>query len=206
MRVGLSGGIASGKSTVSSRLAHNGAKIIDYDLLSHQVLEAGGSGVQPVLDRFGQDCADKSGGVDRSILASRVFGSEGSAQARLDLDSIIHPLVFSLAAQTESPWLHLPLIVVHDIPLLAEVYETIPFTFEHVIVVEAPDETRIARMVKQRHMTHKQAVDRMSSQVPEKDRLRLADIRIDGSQPIEQMFDSVDRIYADFMSQLDHPC
>ena len=195
IRVGLTGGIAAGKSTVAARLAQDGARIIDYDRLSHEVIAPGGPGVRPVLERFGADCGDGQGGVDRSALAARVFGGLTADRDRRDLDDIIHPLVYDLAAKAEQPWLEGSEVVVHEVPLLTEVGSAIPFQFDKVLLVEAPSQVRIARMVNQRHMTPSQAVERIGSQTSSSSRRAQADLLVDGSQPIEQMFESVDRIY-----------
>ncbi|MCX8647352.1 MULTISPECIES: dephospho-CoA kinase [unclassified Bifidobacterium] len=195
IRVGLTGGIAAGKSTVAARLAQDGARVIDYDRLSHEVIALGGPGVRPVLERFGLGCGDGHGGVDRSALAARVFGGPTADQDRRDLDDIIHPLVYDLAAKAEQPWLDGSEVVVHEVPLLTEVGSTIPFHFDRVLVVEAPSQVRIARMVNQRHMTPSQAVERIGSQSSSSSRRAQADLLVDGSQPIEQMFEFVDRIY-----------
>ena len=200
IRVGLTGGIAAGKSTVAARLAQDGAKVIDYDRLSHEVIAPGGPGVGPVLERFGTDCGDGQGGVDRSALAARVFGGPTADWDRRDLDGIIHPLVYDLAAKAEQPWLEGSGVVVHEVPLLTEVGSSIPFRFDRVLLVEAPSQVRIARMVNQRHMTPSQAVERIGSQTSSSSRRAQADLLVDGSQPIEQMFESVDRIYEELKS------
>ena len=200
IRVGLTGGIAAGKSTVAARLAQDGAKVIDYDRLSHEVIAPGGPGVGPVLERFGSDCGDGRGGVDRSALAARVFAGPAADRAREDLDDIIHPLVYDLAAKAEQPWLEGSGVVVHEVPLLTEVGSSIPFRFDRVLLVEAPSQVRIARMVNQRHMTPSQAVERIGSQTSSSSRRAQADLLVDGSQPIEQMFESVDRIYEELKS------
>ena len=200
IRVGLTGGIAAGKSTVAARLAQDGAKVIDYDRLSHEVIAPGGPGVGPVLERFGSDCGDGRGGVDRSALAARVFGGPAADRDREDLDNIIHPLVYELAAKAEQPWLEGSGVVVHEVPLLTEVGSAIPFRFDRVLLVEAPSQVRIARMVNQRHMTPSQAVERIGSQASSSSRRAQADLLVDGSQPIEQMFESVDRIYEELKS------
>ena len=200
IRVGLTGGIAAGKSTVAARLAQDGAKVIDYDRLSHEVIAPGGPGVGPVLDRFGTDCGDGQGGVDRSALAAQVFGGPSADRDRRDLDGIIHPLVYDLATKAEQPWLEGSEVVVHEVPLLTEVGSSIPFRFDRVLLVEAPSQVRIARMVNQRHMTPSQAVERIGSQTSSSSRRAQADLLVDGSQPIEQMFESVDRIYEELKS------
>jgi len=83
----------------------------------------------------------------------------------------------------------------HEVPLLTEVGSAIPFHFDRVLLVETPSQVRIARMVNQRHMTKSQAVERIGSQTSSSSRRAQADLLVDGSQPIEQMFESVDRIY-----------
>lgn len=201
LRVGLTGGIAAGKSTVAARLVADGARLIDYDLLAHQVLASGGQAVEAVVGRFGRQVLAADGSVDRPLLAALVFGGARTDRARADLDAIVHPAVYRQAARLEEEWADRPLVVVHDVPLLAQVGGHIPFSFDRVLDVEAPADVRIARMVNARHMTRDQAVGRIRSQASEEDRRRLADIVIDGSLPIEQMFDSVDRIYRDLASE-----
>ena len=200
IRVGLTGGIAAGKSAVAARLAQDGARVIDYDRLSHEVIAPGGPGVGPVLERFGSDCGDGHGGVDRPALAARVFGGPTADRDRRDLDDIIHPLVYDLASKAEQTWLESSEVVIHEVPLLTEVESAIPFHFDRVLLVEAPSQMRIARMVNQRHMTESQAVERIGSQTSSSSRRAQADLLVDGSQPIEQMFESVDRIYEELKS------
>ena len=86
--------------------------------------------------------------------------------------------------------------MVHDVPLLAEVIDAIPFRFDHIVTVEAPEDVRIARMTGERGMSLEQAVGRIRHQSSESERRAIADVVIDSTQPIEQMFDAVDRLYA----------
>ncbi|WP_236632646.1 dephospho-CoA kinase [Bifidobacterium xylocopae] len=198
LRVGLTGGIAAGKSTVSGHLADLGARIIDYDAIAHRIMEPGGEAVGPVREAFGPRAIRVDGSVDRPWLARLVFSDDRN---RRRLNALTHPLIVELACRQDAAWGHQAEVVVHDIPLLADVRGAIPFTFAHVITVEAPAEVRIARMVNERHMTRDQAVARVESQAVAEDRERLADIVIDSSVPIEQMFERLDTIYEDLRRQ-----
>ena len=200
MRIGLTGGIAAGKSTVASRLRVLGAIVIDYDELSREVVASGSPGLQSVAQAFGQEAIDpQSSGLRRAWLANKVFAQGGEVD-RQRLNAIIHPLVFERAQAIESG---IPdgRIVVHDVPLLADVLDSIPMRFAHIVTVEAPDEMRIARMVNVRHMTRAQAVARIASQSSRQRREAIADVVIDASQPIEHMFECVDKLYARWASQ-----
>jgi dephospho-CoA kinase len=200
MRVALTGGIAAGKSTVSRRLADLGAEIIDYDQLSREVVQPGSAALQRVVAQFGPQALDQRGGLDRTWMANEVF-AQGGDGARRRLESIIHPLVFDEAAKLDNHALHAlqgqdkPRLVIHEIPLLAEVWEEIPFAFKHVISVEAPVDQRVGRMLGTRHMSQHEAENRVKSQSTRYERQQIADIIIDSSPGFEQMFDAVDRVY-----------
>ena len=200
MRIGLTGGIAAGKSTVASRLRDLGAFVIDYDELSREVVAPGSPGLQRIEATFGPETIDrKSGGLNRAWLANTVFAQGGEVE-RQRLNAIIHPLVFAHAQAIESG-IQDSRIVVHDVPLLADVLDSIPVKFAHIITVEAPEEERIARMVNERHMTRAQAVARIASQSTRQHREAIADVVIDASQPIEHMFECVDRLYTQWASE-----
>ncbi|OZG50008.1 dephospho-CoA kinase [Bombiscardovia coagulans] len=192
LRVGLTGGIAAGKTTVARHLATLGAQIIDYDQIAHQLMSPTGVAVTQIQNAFGPHATDSTGGINRKWLSEEVFTDTSQ---RLKLNTIMHPLVYQVAAQMDESWTHSNKVVVHDIPLLADVYDTIPFHFAHILTVEAPTDIRISRMVNERHITRKQAVDRIASQAPRVRRECLSDVLIDSSVSIEQMFDNVDMIY-----------
>ncbi|MCH9275636.1 dephospho-CoA kinase [Bifidobacterium amazonense] len=210
IRIGLTGGIAAGKSTVSRRLAELGATVIDYDLLARRVVAPGSIGLSRIADEFGPDALDGDGGLDRGWMAEHVFGPGAPAGARERLDEIEHPLIYAEARRMEDETIDsdgngrggaggtTPSVVVHDVPLLAEVIGTIPFRFDHVVTVEAPVDVRIARMIETRGMSREQAEGRIRHQSDEATRRRIADIVIDSTQSVEQMFDDVDRLYADW--------
>ncbi|MDU2421721.1 MAG: dephospho-CoA kinase [Bifidobacterium scardovii] len=197
MRVGLTGGIAAGKSTVAARLGALGACVIGYDALAREVVAPGGVGLRRIAAAFGPDALRGDGSLDRAWMAGHVFGASAPAGARERLDAIEHPLIYEAAARLEREAAdHGTPIVVHDVPLLAEVIDAIPFRFDHIVTVEAPEDVRIARMTGERGMSLEQAVGRIRHQSSESERRAIADVVIDSTQPIEQMFDAVDRLYA----------
>ena len=151
MRVGLTGGIASGKSTVSAILAELGAVIIDGDKLAREVVEPGTHGLAQVVEAFGPDILLPDGGMDRAKVGQIVFNDE--AKRKL-LEGIVHPLVFERYAALEAS---APQdgIVIHDIPLLAESGRA--DTFDAVIVVETPAEVQVERMLRDRGWTRADA-------------------------------------------------
>lgn len=222
MRIALTGGIAAGKSTVSRRLQSLGAYVIDYDELSRAVIEPGSVALQRIVSRFGSAALDAKGRLNRSWMASQVF-APGHEREKKALEAIIHPQVYAQAARLEEQMLKqghasgiaktdadssadargsaAPSIIVHEIPLLAEVAASIPFDFEHVISVEAPVDTRVTRMVEERHMSQRDALNRVNSQATRYEREGVADIIIDSSEGIEQMFERVDTVYEELSEQ-----
>src|SRR5688572_12540807 len=132
MRVGLTGGVASGKSTVSRMLAELGAVVIDADLLAREVVGRGTDGLEEVVAAFGSQVLTPAGDLDRPALGARVFADE---TRRRDLEAIIHPRVRARAAEIEASAPEGSLIV-HDIPLLAETGQGA--AFDAVVVVDVP--------------------------------------------------------------------
>ena len=204
VRVGVTGGIAAGKSTVVSRLRRLGAAIIDYDVLARQVVEPGGVGLSRIIREFGPDAVDGEGMLDRAWIAEHVFGAAAESEARERLDAIEHPLIYAQAEWMECRFVAerrtsasgSALVVVHDVPLLAEVIASMPFDFDHIVTVEAPEDVRIARMMGERGMTREQAEGRIRHQSSRGEREAIADTVIDSTQSMEQMFEEVDRLYA----------
>ena len=168
MRVGLTGGIASGKSTVSAILAELGAVIIDGDVLAREVVEKGTPGLAQVVAAFGPEVLTPDGDLDRAKVGRIVFNDE--AQRKL-LESIVHPLVFERYAELEAA---APAdgIVVHDIPLLAESGRA--DGFDAVIVVETPAEVQLERMLRDRGWTREDAESRIAAQATPEQRRAIA--------------------------------
>jgi dephospho-CoA kinase len=205
MRIGLTGGIAAGKSTVSQHLRDLGVFVIDYDELAKNVVSQGSVGLERIIQAFGTQAVDGHGDLDRNWMAEHVFAADADPQARRRLDDIEHPLIYRQAALCELNYLHdhheEPLLVVHDIPLLAEVVNTIPFSFDHIVTVEAPESVRVQRMMDTRAMTEQQARDRIAYQSSAADRRGISDVVIDATLPIEQMFECVDKLVEQWLSQ-----
>ncbi|WP_236034376.1 dephospho-CoA kinase [Bifidobacterium saguinibicoloris] len=207
IRIGLTGGIAAGKSTVAARLRELGAVHIDYDAIAHAITAPGGAALPAIVRAFGADAIAADGALDRAWMAAHVFGAEAAPGARERLDAIEHPIIYDEARRWEEHAVaaardvaresgERPIVVVHDVPLLAEVIDDIPFRFDHIVTVEAPEATRIARMERTRGMTRGQAEARIRHQSTRAEREAIADTVIDSTQPIERMFDEVDRLYA----------
>jgi dephospho-CoA kinase len=174
--VGLTGGVGSGKSTVSGLLAGHGALIVDADAIAREVVKAGTPGFRAVVARFGPGVVAADGELDRAALAGIVFAD---SEARGDLNAIVHPLVGQRSAQlinAASP----EAIVVYDIPLLVE--NGAEAGFDVVVVVEAAREVRLQRLAG-RGLPREQAVARMAAQASDEQRRVVADeiIRNDGT-------------------------
>ena len=194
IRIGLTGGIAAGKSTVAVRLRELGAAVIDYDVLARAVVAPGGAALPAIVAAFGPDALTADGTLDRAWMADHVFGIHAEPGARERLDAIEHPLIYEEARRAERAYPDAA-VVVHDVPLLAEVIDAMPFRFDHVVTVEAPEGVRIERMAATRGMTRGQAADRIRHQSTRAEREAIAGVVVDSTQPLERMFEAVDRMY-----------
>lgn len=196
IRIGLTGGIAAGKSTVSAKLCELGAVLVDYDLLARRVVEPGSIGLQRIAECFGSDALTDQGELNRAWMAEHVFSGSDAERKRKMLDGIEHPLIYELAVQLEHEAVEADrqAVVVHDIPLLAEVIGSIPFEFDHIVTVEAPEQVRVGRMMATRGMSESQAWNRVIHQSSMEQRLAIADEVIDSTQPLEQMFEHIDML------------
>lgn len=191
LRVGLTGGIASGKSEVSRRLAARGAVVIDSDLLARASVAAGTDGFNEVLAAFGPSVLDTGGQLDRPALARAVFADE---RARAVLESIVHPRVRRRADELEAAAATDPqAVVVHDIPLLVETGQG--DRFDIVIVVDATDETRLDRLIGLRGMSAHEAASRMTAQATRRQRLNAADRVVHNDGDLQQLDSRVDELW-----------
>lgn len=195
IRIGLTGGIASGKSTVSARLAELGAVVIDSDALAREVVASGTPGLAAVVREFGHGVLTSDGDLDRSGLAAIVFADE---LARRRLEAIVHPLVRRRAAEMEAS-APPDAVVVHDVPLLVETGQE--GGFDLVVVVDADEAVQHARLREHRAMAPDEAAARIAAQAPRAARRAAADevLRNDGS--LSDLRASVDRLWAKL-----HPC
>lgn len=190
VRVGLTGGIASGKSTVSALLAELGAVVIDADVLAREVVGRDTPGLAAVVAEFGPELLTPEGDLDRPAMGALVFGD---ASARARLEAIIHPLVHARAAELEAQAPE-DAVIVHDIPLLAEGGRA--GGFDAVVVVDAPVDLQVARMVQDRGWTHEEAGSRIAAQASREDRLAIATHVIDNTGTREQLRARVEQVYA----------
>jgi dephospho-CoA kinase len=187
--VGLTGGIGSGKSAVSSRLAARGAVVIDSDVLAREVVEPGTDGLSEVVAAFGSGVLTAGGELDRPALGRIVFGDEA---ARRKLEAIIHPRVRARAAEIEHA-AAADAIVVHDIPLLVETGQA--GKFDLVLVVDVPVEVQVQRLTAQRGMTDEEARQRIASQASREQRLAVADLVVDNSGGLDDLDHRLDEVW-----------
>lgn len=185
LRVGLTGGIGSGKSTVSAMLAELGALVIDSDLLAREVVEPGTPGLEAVVRRFGASVLADSGALDRPALGALVFAD---AAGRTDLEQIIHPLVRRRAAEIEATAAP-DRVVVHDIPLLVESGQA--DAFDVVVVVDVPTQLQLQRLVAERGMSEQEASARIAAQASRERRTGAADHVVDNTGSIGDLQDKV---------------
>lgn len=193
--VALTGGIASGKSTVAKRLAQHGAIIVDADELARVAVAPGSPGLDAVVRRFGPGVLAPDGALDRAALGSIVFAD---AQAREDLNAITHPEVWRLArerfsaAEASDP----DAVVVYDVPLLVEASAARPLRFDRIVVAHAGHATRLRRLVELRGMSEPEAERRLGAQASDDERLAVADDVIDTAGSMAATLEQADRLWA----------
>jgi dephospho-CoA kinase len=192
--IGLTGGIAAGKSTVSRRWAEHGAVIVDADRLAREAVEPGSPGLAAIEQRFGPAVIAADGSLDRPALGAIVFRD---ADARAALNAITHPEVWRLAqerfaaAEAADPGA----VVVYDVPLLAEASEGRPLRFDAVVVVDAPAAARVERLVAERGMDRAEAERRIGAQASDAERLALADHVVNATGTVADTIRSADAIW-----------
>jgi dephospho-CoA kinase len=191
--IGLTGGIAAGKTVVADRLAELGAVRIDADRLAREVVEPGTPALAEIARRFGSGVIAAHGTLDRPALGAIVFRDP---DARRDLEAITHPAVRALSARriAEAGEADPDAVVVYDIPLLVESGRV--DEFERIVVVHAPREERIRRLVELRGMAREEAERRIASQATDEDRLRIAHDVIDSGESLASTLAQTDRLWA----------
>jgi dephospho-CoA kinase len=188
VRVGLTGGVGSGKSTVSAMLAEHGAVIIDADAIARDVVEPGTAGLAAIVERFGPDVLAADGSLDRATLAALVFNDDA---ARSDLNGIVHPLVGvrTVELMTAAPP---DAIVVYDVPLLVE--SDMAAGFDVVVVVIADEDVRLARL-EARGMPQHDARARIKAQASDDQRRAVADVVIENHGSLADLRSQVDALW-----------
>lgn len=195
LRAGLTGGIGSGKSTVSALLASYGAVLIDADRIAREVVEPGTDGLAAVVAEFGEDILAADGTLDRPGLGRIVFADESRRKA---LNAIVHPLVRDRSAELEAA-AGPHSVVVQDVPLLAE--NGLASLYDLVVVVDAAPETQLDRLVRLRGMPEDEARARMAAQATREQRLAVADLVIDNNGPLEALEPQVKKAWEELRSR-----
>lgn len=193
-KVGLTGGIGSGKSEVARRLGECGAVIIDADKIAREVVEPGTPGLARITEAFGAGVLRADGALDREKLASIVFAD----QERLaTLNEITHPLVGERIEELQSRAAP-EAIVVYDVPLLVE--KDLAPLYDVVIVVDASDETRIERLRRGRGMPEADARARIAAQATREERLAVADVVISNEGSLAELEKRVSEVWESLVS------
>jgi dephospho-CoA kinase len=187
--VGLTGGIASGKSTVASMLGKYENEIIDADEIAREVVLPGSQGLQKIVSEFGPQVLNVDGTLSRAALAKVVFNDP---TRRAALEEILHPLIktrtLEKIAQSDSA------VVVYVVPLLVEA--KVDYPFDLVATIEAGTETQTKRLVENRGMTPEDAAARIAAQASEAERVARADFRIDGSLDMADLEIAVSKLWS----------
>ncbi len=191
LRVGLTGGIGSGKSEVSRRLAAQGAVVIDADLIAREVVAPGTDGLAEVERAFGPDILGPDGALDRARLGDIVFADP---QQLTTLNSIVHPRVDARMRELEAA-AGSDAVVVHDVPLITE--NDLAGGYDLVVVVDVPPRVQLDRLVRLRGMTPEQAAARMAAQSSREERLAIAGMVVDNSGSLAELDRQVGDLWAE---------
>ena len=195
LRVGLTGGIASGKTAVSDALGERGAVVIDADVLARQVVEPGTPGLAAVVERFGTDVLTDDGRLNREALGRLVVADPG---ARRDLEAIVHPAVRARAAALEAA-ASADSVVVHVIPLLVETGQQ--DDYDVLVVVDVDPDRQLERLRLRNGLDADAANARIAAQATRAARLAVADIVLDNDSDPAGLLDQVDRLWRDLRAR-----
>ena len=190
--IALTGGIASGKSTIARRLAEHGAVVIDADALVRELQEPGQPVLAAIAERFGPGVLTAEGSLDRAALGALVFADRAKLGV---LNDIVHPAVKAESQRRFRAALDVDprAVVVYDVPLLAEARGTAEWDL--VVVAHAPAEVRVARMVADRGMSEDEARARVANQASDEERLKLADVVIDTAGTMQDTLAQADALW-----------
>ncbi|QDB79322.1 dephospho-CoA kinase [Georgenia wutianyii] len=194
-RIGLTGGIGAGKSTVARELARLGALVVDADAIAREVVAPGTPGLAAVVAEFGDSVLAPDGALDRAALGRVVF-ADPAARARLE--AITHPLIGAESARRTAA---APpgTVVVHDVPLIVE--RGLAAQYDLVVVVGADEEVRIDRLVRDRGMTREEALARVRAQATDAQRRAVADVWLDNSGTREELLERVRELWRERLAR-----
>lgn len=193
--IGLTGGIASGKSVVADRLASHGAVVVDADVLARRVVEPGQPALEDIVREFGAGMLTADGTLDRAALGAIIFTDP---ERRNQLNRITHPRIRDLATTLirEAADRDPNAVIVHDVPLLAETAGTWPHDYDLIVVVDASAETRVSRLMELRGLTREEAFHRVNAQATDAERLAIADVVIDSDGDLPSTLRQADELWA----------
>ena len=192
--IGLTGGIASGKSVVADRLAGLGAVHVDADQLARQAVEPGSSALADIVREFGPAVVAPDGSLDRAALGAIIFTDPDRREA---LNAIVHPAVKELARERirAAAEANPDAVIVYDVPLLVEAGVNGDYQFDLIVVVHASTQTRIKRMVDIRGMSREEATHRLNSQATDTERMAIADVVINNDGTLQETLRQVDELW-----------
>jgi len=193
IRVGLTGGIGSGKSEVARMLAGHGAVVVDADALAREAVAPGTPGLAAVVDAFGEEVLSSDGALDRARLGEIVFAD---ADRRAELEAIVHPYVGRRSAELMAA-APPDAVVVYDVPLLVE--KQLEDQYDVVVVVNVDEATQVRRLVESRGMTEADARSRIAAQASRAQRRAVADVVLDNEEDMVTLRDRVAAVHADLM-------
>ncbi|GAA1073898.1 dephospho-CoA kinase [Nocardiopsis metallicus] len=197
LKVGLTGGIGSGKSAVSSALSSYGAVVIDADVIAREVVEPGTPGLAEVVAEFGEGVLTADGRLDRPRLGEIVFADENRLAS---LNAIVHPRVAERSGQLmEKALASDAKVVVYDVPLLVE--NGLESLYDVVVVVDTPDDVRVERVSRDRGMPREQVRARIEAQADRATRLASADLVVDNSGTREELAERVAELWRELLER-----
>jgi dephospho-CoA kinase len=198
LNVGLTGGIATGKSTVVRMLVKRGARVIDHDGLVHTLQKPGQPVWKRIVETFGRDILDADERIDRKTLGALVFDNE---ERRKVLEGIVHPAVLEEAQRQREEIFreYEQAIVLSDIPLLLEV--GLQDRFDLILLVHAPPEAQILRVMKRNSLSREEAIARLKSQMPIDEKLKFADLVIRNDGTMRELAQRVEEVWQELLSR-----
>lgn len=200
LRIGLTGGVASGKSTVAAALRTHGAVVVDADAIAREVVRPGGPAYQAVVDVFGPSVVGPDGALDRRALGARVFGDPA---ARKRLNALTHPHIRRRMAEEAARLTAAgrAAVIVFDIPLLLDTTDARDLGLDGIVVVYADRDTQLRRLIERDGLAEDQARGRLDAQVPLQEKVKRADWVIDNSGAADATQAQVERLWQALMRQ-----